>query len=79
MKLYIFFVSGSPQQASQQNFHNAHHASVVLYPPDDVEDGRYEELVVDGRRHVTRLVESRGNGADSVAEVHAPKQEEELR
>lgn len=29
----------------------------VLGPPDDVEDGRAKELVVDGRRHVARLVE----------------------
>lgn len=72
-------MSGPHQQASQQTFHIARHASVVLYTPDDVEDGRYEELVVDGRRHVTRLVESRGNGADGVAEVHAPEQEKELR
>ena len=49
------------------------------YSPDDVEDGRYEELIVDGHRHVTGFVESRGHGADSVAEVHAPQQEQELR
>lgn len=50
-----------------------------LHPPDDVEDGRYEELVVDGHSHVTWLVESRGYGADCVAEVHPPQQEQELR
>ena len=49
------------------------------YPPDDVEDGWYEELIVDGHGHVARLVESRGNGAYGVAEVHAPQQEQELR
>lgn len=49
------------------------------HPPDDMEDGGYEELVVDGHRHVTRLVEGRRYGADCVAEVDAPQQEQELR
>lgn len=48
------------------------------YPPDDVEDGWYEELIVDGHSHVTWLMESRGHGADGVAEVHTPQQEQEL-
>lgn len=52
--------------------------SNFLYPPDNVEDGRYEELIVDGYGHVTWLVKSRGYGADSVAQVHAPQQEQEL-
>lgn len=46
--------------------------------PDDVEDGGAEELVVDGRRHVARLVEGGGYSAHGVAEVHAPQQEQEL-
>lgn len=49
------------------------------YPPDDVEDGWYEELIVDGHGHVAWLVESRGYGADGIAEVHTPQQEQELR
>lgn len=49
------------------------------YPPDDVEDGWYEELVVDSHSHVTWLVKGRGYGADSIAQVHAPQQEQELR
>lgn len=53
-------------------------ACATLYSPDDVENGRYEELIVDGHSHVTGFVEGRGNGADSVAEVHTPQQEEEL-
>lgn len=52
---------------------------LLLLLPDDVEDGRDQQLVVDGRGHVTRLVESRGHGADGVAQVHPPQQEEELR
>lgn len=52
---------------------------IFLYPPDDVEDGWYEELIVNGHSHVTWLVEGRGYGADSVAQVHAPQQEQELR
>lgn len=44
-----------------------------------MEDGWHEELIVDGHSHITRLVESRGYGADSVAKVHAPQQEQELR
>lgn len=46
--------------------------------PDDVEDCRYEQLVVDGHGDVTRFVESRRHGSDSVAQVHAPKQEQEF-
>lgn len=52
---------------------------LFLYLPDDVKDGGYEQFVVDGRGHITRLVESRGHGADSVAEVHPPQQEKGLR
>lgn len=52
---------------------------LFLYLPDDVKDGGYEQFVVDGRSHITRLVESRGHGADSVAEVHTPQQEKGLR
>lgn len=52
---------------------------LLLLLPDDVEDGRDQQLVVDGRGHVARLVESRGHGADGVAQVHPPQQEEELR
>lgn len=52
---------------------------LLLYLPDDVKDGGYEQFVVDGHSHITRLVESRGHGADSVAEVHPPQQEEGLR
>lgn len=44
-----------------------------------MEDGGDEQLVVDGHSHVTRLVESRRHGADGVAQVHPPEQEEELR
>lgn len=51
----------------------------LTFSPDYVEDGRYEELVVDGHSHVPRLVERRGDGAYSVAQVHAPQQEQELR
>lgn len=50
----------------------------VLGPPDNVEDGGAEELIVDGRRHVARLMEGWGYGAHGVAEVDAPQQEEEL-
>lgn len=49
-----------------------------LHPPDNVEDCRYKELIVDGHSDVTWLVESRGDGADSIAQVHSPKQEQEL-
>lgn len=42
-------------------------------PPDDVEDGWYEELVVDGYSNVPRLVESRRDGADGIAQVHTPQ------
>lgn len=52
--------------------------SFCPYPPDNVEDGWYEELIVDGHSHIARLVESRGDGSDSVAKVHAPQEEEEL-
>lgn len=44
-----------------------------------MEDGRDEQLVVDGHSHVPRLVERRRHGADGVAQVHPPEQEEELR
>lgn len=52
--------------------------SFCPYPPDNVEDSWYEELIVDGHSHIARLVESRGDGSDSVAKVHAPQEEEEL-
>lgn len=50
----------------------------ILDRPDDVEDGRAEKLIVDGRRHVARFVEGRGDGAHGVAQVDAPQEEEEL-
>jgi len=55
------------------------HAHLFPHLPDDVEDGRHEQLIVDGHGHVARLVESRGDGADGAAEVHPPQQEQELR
>lgn len=48
------------------------------YLPDDVEDGRQDELVVDSEGHVARLVEGGGDGAHGVAQVHRPEQEQEL-
>lgn len=46
--------------------------------PDDVEDGRQDQFVVDGDGHVSRLVERRRHRAHGVAQVHGPQQEEEL-
>ena len=46
--------------------------------PDDVEDGRQDELIVDGTGHVARLVECRRDGAHGETQVHRPQQEQEL-
>lgn len=46
--------------------------------PNDVKYGRDEEFVVDGDRHVAWLVKGRGYGANGVAQVDPPQQEEEL-
>ena len=46
--------------------------------PDDVEDGRQDELVVDRAGHVARLVERRRDGAHGKTQVHGPQQEQEL-
>lgn len=54
------------------------HPCFLLHPPDDVEDGWYEELIVDGHSDVTWLMEGRGYGPDCVAQVYAPQQEQEL-
>lgn len=51
---------------------------IFLDPPDDVEDGWYKQLIVDGRSNVTWLVESGGDGAHGIAQVHSPEQEQEL-
>lgn len=51
---------------------------IFLNLPDDVEDGRYEELIVDSHSNISWLVESWGYGADSVAQVNTPQQEQEL-
>lgn len=46
--------------------------------PYDVKYGRDEELVIDGDCHVAWLVIGGGHGADGVAQVDAPQQEEKL-
>lgn len=83
---FLFSLSVSIQESIIEPFTSAYLLSCppmlvpsyFLHPPDNVEDGRYEELIVDGYSHVTWLVKSRGYGADSVAQVHAPQQEQEL-
>lgn len=47
--------------------------------PDYVENGRQQQLVVNGDGHVPRLVESRRHGSHGITKVHGPQQEEELR
>lgn len=44
-----------------------------------MEDGRQDELVVEGDGHVTGLMEGRRHRPHGVAQIHSPQQEQELR
>lgn len=46
--------------------------------PEDMKDGRQNELIVNGDGHVARLVERRRHRPHGVTQVHRPQQEEEL-
>ena len=47
--------------------------------PNNMEDGRQDELVVEGDGHVTGLVEGWRHRPHSVTQIHSPQQEQELR
>lgn len=76
MEMFLLLLSLCSGLASHSRLRLCLHAHWCS--PDDVENGWYEQLIVDGHSHVAGLVEGRGYGSHGVAQVHAPQQEEEL-
>lgn len=46
--------------------------------PNDVKYGRDEDFIIDGDCHIAWLMKGRGYGANSIAQVDPPQQEEKL-